>query len=386
MSAGALALPRRREDLVRDVERVTLRRGRDGGISWFHPRACRLPDGAILMTLQSITGSDLFGPVHWTESRDLGRSWTDPQPIPALGRRPAGEDLEEGVCDVVPEHHPRTRTILAMGHNVFYRKNAFFNPQPPRHSLYVVRGPDGAWSERRRLEWDDPRATQIYSCGCAQRATLESGDILVPLSFGPKERTDRSVATALCAFDGKTLAVKRVGNELRKPVGRGFLEPSLAALDGRFHLTIRAEDGRGYVTRSGDGLAWEEPVAWAWDDGEPLAMSTTQQRWLVHSEALHLVYTRKAKENANVMRWRAPLYMARVDRSTLRLVRATERVVLPLVGDGINDPKNVAHLGNFHTNPASPGESWVTVGEVIPASFRGDLLLARVRWSRPNPR
>ena len=44
----------------------------------------------------------------------------------------------------------------------------------------------------------------------------------------------------------------------------------------------------------------------------------------------------------------------------------------------------MAHYGNFHTTPASANESWVTVGEVIPANYRGDTLLARVKWAKPN--
>ena len=104
--------------------------------------------------------------------------------------------------------------------------------------------------------------------------------------------------------------------------GRGFLEPSLAKLDGAYYMTIRAEDNRGYVTRSADGLQWDKPTPWSWDDdGSPLTMSTTQQRWLPHADGLLLVYTRKATENANVMRWRAPLYVAEVDPATLRLRR-----------------------------------------------------------------
>jgi hypothetical protein len=149
-------------------------------------------------------------------------------------------------------------------------------------------------------------------------------------------------------------------------------------------MTIRAEDGHGYVTTSDDGLAWKEPVPWKWDTGEAIAMSSTQQRWLVHSDRLHLVYTRKAGENARVARWRAPLYAAPVDAASLRLVKARERVAVPLVGDGVKEPAKVAHLGNFHTMMVTADESWVTVGEVIPANFRGDLLLARVRWNAPN--
>lgn len=77
--------------------------------------------------------------------------------------------------------------------------------------------------------------------------------------------------------------------------------------------------------------------------------------------------------------------MARVDTLSLRLVRETEQVVLPLVGDGVSDPDGVALMGNFHTTNASPEESWVSVGEWQPRNgIRGDLLLARVRWRRPN--
>ena len=161
--------------------------------------------------------------------------------------------------------------------------------------------------------------------------------------------------------------------------------PSLTAWKNRFYLTIRAEDERGYVSTSDDGLAWSPKQAWAWDDGEPLALSTTQQHWLPHSAALWLVYTRKDPSNVNVLRWRAPLWMAQVDPRTLRLLRATERVVLPLVGDGVKDPNRVAIMGNFHPLNVTPDESWVTVGEWQPKNgIRGDLLLARIRWTKPN--
>ena len=103
-----------------------------------------------------------------------------------------------------------------------------------------------------------------------------------------------------------------------------MLEPQLTFFDNRYLMTIRAEDGYGYVSSSTDGLNWSEAISWKWDNGEPLAMSTTQQHWLPHSDGLFLAYTRKAEENANVMRWRAPLYLAQVDRATLRLIRASE--------------------------------------------------------------
>lgn len=376
------------EGLIAAIEREVISPGRRGGMTWFHPRPCMVPtaDGPVaLMTLQSIGGSDVFGPVHWTTSTDLGRTWTEPEPIPGLGRDDLGNGWEMGVCDVVPEYHPQTKAVLAIGHNVYYEGGVLARPQRRRWPVHVVRSSDGRWSEAERLEWDDPRATAIFTCGCSQRVVLDDGDVLIPFSFGPEDRTHRSVTTVRCAFDGKALQIRRVGDELVNTSGRGLLEPSLARLDGRFYLTIRAEDERGHVSASEDGLHWEPQRPWCWDDGESLVMSTTQQHWLPHSDGLFLVYTRKARENVNVMRWRAPLYVAEVDRDTLRLIRSSERVVLPLIGDGIEAPEHVARMGNFHTVAATPGESWVTVGETLPGDgWRGDTLLARIRWGRPN--
>ncbi|MEW6357932.1 MAG: sialidase family protein [Planctomycetota bacterium] len=362
--------------------------GRKGGTTWFHPRACMMPgkpNPIALMTCQSITGSDVFGQVHWSVSTDMGASWTDPAPIDALGRRPHPDGIEDGVCDVVPEYHPATGLVLAMGHNVYYKDNKLIRPSEGRYPVYVVRSKDGQWSDRRKLEWNDPRGSAIYTCGCGQRVTLDDGQILVPISFGPLGRKDRAVGSVLCSFDGREVKIVKCGNELRLAAGRGLLEPSMTRFQGRFYMTIRAEDNHGYVTVSDDGLHWADIAPWRWDDGEPLTMSTTQQHWLTHSRALFLVYTRKAEENVNVMRWRAPLYVAQVDPATLRLMRDSERVVLPLVGDGVNDATHVARMGNFHVTNASPQESWVTVGETLPADgWRGDTLLARIRWAVPN--
>ncbi|WP_152054348.1 exo-alpha-sialidase [Tautonia marina] len=374
--------------LIAGIGREVIFPGRRGGTTWFHPRPCMVPaaDGPVaLMTLQSIGGSDVFGPVHWTTSPDLGRSWNPPDPIPGLGRRDLGDGWEVGVCDVVPEYHAQTNSVLAIGHNVYYEGGVLARPQRRRWPVSVVRSPDGHWSEPRRLEWDDPRGSAIYTCGCSQRVALDDGDVLVPLSFGPEGRTHRSVTTVRCSFDGRDLRIRDVGSELVDTSGRGLLEPSLARLEGRFYLTIRAEDDRGYVSVSDDGLRWEPQRPWCWDDGEPLVMSTTQQHWLPHSDGLFLVYTRRDEANVNVMRWRAPLYVSEVDRDRLRLIRSSERVVLPLLGDGIDDPTHVARMGNFHTVAATPEESWVTVGETLPEDgWRGDTLLARVRWCRPN--
>jgi hypothetical protein len=378
--------------LIQSITKVTLRQNRDGkGTTWFHPRVCMRPasDGQpiALMTLQEISGSDYFGPVHWSESRDGGKTWSDPLMIGSFNREPVKgyPGLMAGVCDVVPEYHPQTGTVLALGHVVFYRGASFAKgDQLARYPVYAVRRKDGSWSERKILKWDDPRGAHIYSNNCGQRVVLPNGEIVMSFTFGPTA-DNRMVAGVRCAFDGEELKVLKVGPPLKNPVGRGLLEPSVTLFQDKFYLTIRAEDGRGYVAVSEDGLKYERKTAWAFEDGEPLEMSTTQQHWLTHSDGLFLVYTRKDRTNANVLRWRSPLWMAKVDPEKLCLIRSSEQVVLPLVGEGVNQPDDVALMGNFHVTNASPQESWVTVGEWLPRrSARGDLLMAIIRWSPPN--
>jgi hypothetical protein len=376
------------ENLIASIERTVLWNGRKSGKTWFHPRPCLIPSAkraaapVVFMTLQEITGSDNFGQVHWTTSADVGRSWREPEPIAAFARGPIAGGLEEAVCDVVPQYHPATGVVLAIGHNVYYRANKLTKPQEDRFPVYAVWTPGGGWGERKRLQWDDPRGSGIYTCGCSERLLLENGDVLLAVSFTAKGQTNRQVTSFRCAFNGRDLSVKDVGIALANPANRGLLEPSLVRWRGEYLMTIRAEDDRGYVARCADGLSWAKPQAWTFDDGEPLTMSTTQQHWLPHSDRLHLVYTRKTRDNAKVMRWRSPVFMAAVDATTLRLIRASERVVFPLDG---SDPAHVARMGNFHTLAVTPSESWVTTGEERPGNgWKGDVLLARIRWSTPN--
>ena len=383
--------PTQNDVLVEQITKIALKRNRDGkSTTWFHPRACVLPsaDGfQVLMNVQEISGSDYFGPVQWTCSSDEGKTWSDFEPVGALDRVPVEghPGLEAGVCDVTPQYHPQTDTVLALGHVVFYKGPKFSRgDQLARYPVYAVRKPDGTWGERKILEWDDPRGSFIYSNNCGQRVVDTNGDIVMAFTFGPKSES-RSVAGVRCSFDGEELKILKVGPALTSSTGRGLLEPSVTAFKGSYYLTIRAEDGRGYVATSKDGLAYGGKVPWSWEDGTPLAMSTTQQHWLTHSDGLYLVYTRKAKANTKVIRWRSPLWMAKVDTERLCLIRQSERVVLPLVGNGTKHAEAVALMGNFDVTNISPFESWVTVGEWLPRrGAHGNLLLARIRWTRPN--
>src|SRR5690606_9875193 len=115
---------------------------------------------------------------------------------------------DEGVCDVVPEYHPPTGTVLAMGHNVFYRGPRFEKQQPARWPVYSV-WKDGRWGPRRKLEWDDPRGSNIYTNNCGQRVVLPNGQIAFVMSFGAAQ-TGRSAAGVRCSFDGDKLSIEQV--------------------------------------------------------------------------------------------------------------------------------------------------------------------------------
>ncbi len=371
--------------MINSIAASIIWEGRSKGTTWFHPRACVIPhrDGVIsLMTMQSISGSDVFGPVHWSISTDKGHTWSPPEKIPGLGKHNYPNDLQEGVCDVVPDFHTQTDTALAIGHNVYYRDGVLTKPSTDRYPVYVVRTANGHWLPRQKLAWHNKDEPTLYTCGCAQRINLPNGSILIPMSVGFTPGEPRVVCSVRCRFDGVRLKMTEMGNALNLNVGRGLLEPSLASFNGKFYMTIRAEDDHGYASVSDNGLLWEDKQPWCWDDGIPLTMSTTQQRWIANKQGLFLVYTRKAEDNVNVMRWRAPLYIAQVDPQTLRLIRSSEKVVFPIIGDGVNNSDHVARMGNFHTVNVSENESWVTTGETLPSDgWKGNTLLARIKWA-----
>jgi hypothetical protein len=99
---------------------------------------------------------------------------------------------------------------------------------------------------------------------------------------------------------------------------------------------------------------------------------------VTRGDKLFLVYTRRGADNDHIMRHRAPLFMARVDRESLHVMRNTERVVIPERG---------ATLGNFGVCQLGPGESWVTVSEGVwndearKRGATGATYIARIQWN-----
>lgn len=338
-----------------------IREGYDGIHCWVHPRAGIVlrPDGApptVVMTLQHLwlQGSDVFGPLHELRSDDFGRSWSQPLGHAAtLGQHAELGGVTVGICDFWPGWHERSARLLGIGHTVRYLDQAVI-PERARETAFSVYDPAvRAWTPWRPLAMPPEARFFNSGAGCAQRVDLPDGDILLPFYFKARGEKDYRSAVARCAFDGAELRVREIGAEVAVPGGRGLYEPSLAEVGGRFFLTLR-NDTAAYVARSADGVNFEAPRRWTWDDGSDLGSYNTQAHWVTHGKALFLVYTRRGAGNDHVARHRAPLFISQVDQERLVVLRDTERILVPERG---------ARLGNFGVTRVSADETWVTVAE-----------------------
>src|SRR5699024_5622162 len=153
--------------------------------------------------------------------------------------------------------------------------------------------------------------TDFYrsGAGCSQWIEEANGDILLPVYFG----IDHLASTVVrCRLDDGALRYVEHGTTISIGARRGLYEPSLVAQEGRYYLTLR-NDQRAYLAVSDDGLHYDDPTPWRFDDGRELGSYNTQQHWVSMADGPYLVYTRRGVDNDHVSRNRAPLLMARVD-------------------------------------------------------------------------
>ncbi len=242
-----------------------------------------------------------------------------------------------------------------------------------------------------------PDAKHLYMAygGAAQRVDLPDGDILWPIygmdhkNVGRNFRRSSFFTTVVrCRFDGQTMKYLEHGDEMTVKDRQGLCEPSLTQWGGRYLLTMR-NDLRGYVAAGRDGLHFDQPIPWRFDDGTEVGSISTQQHWVAHSDGLFLVYTRRGAGNDHVFRNRAPLFMAQVDPERLCVLRGTEQVLLPDKG---------AQYGNFGVAPAMARETWVTevegmqgdaqdpydIARTVRRGANNRLYLCRIQWQNPN--
>jgi len=392
-----------------DIELSAVRRGFDGDYCWVHARAGAVPPGhlngdagspLVVMTAQKLllSGSDVFYPLHQTRTADLGRSWTRLVEQSVFARQtfeggqapmPTGAAIaphllrpgdETTVCDFTPQWHAASGKLLGTGHTVWYRGNRVMHARPRGTAYAVYDCHHHRWLPWRVLEMPGEPRFSNAGAGSVQRFDLDNGDILLPIYFKSPTETQYSVTVCKCRFDGEELRFVQHGNSLTVDVKRGLCEPSITRFCGKFFLTMR-NDEHGYVACSSDGLQFEPPRRWTFDDGRDLGNYNTQQHWVTHRDGLFLVYTRRGANNDHVFRHRAPLFIARVDPESLHVIRDTERVLVPERG---------ARLGNFGVCDISPGETWVTAAEwmqprgVEKRGSDNSIFIAKIRWNRPN--
>jgi hypothetical protein len=341
--------------------------------------------GLILVTSQEAerVGSHGYHDVFQIESRDGGRTWTEPARIESLRRQhlPTGDDFAIG--DLCPQWHAATGKVLGTGKTFTFHDRVREDRSLERVSYSVYSPDQGSWSGLQLLDLPvtDQSGKPILqpNSGCCQRFDLPGGDILLPIRYCREaKKLNYTTMVARCRFDGKRLTYVRHGSELSRAQNRGLYEPSLTRFKDHFYLTLRADD-TALVARSADGLTYEDPIEWKFDDGKPLGSYNTQQHWVTHREGLFLVYTRRGAENDHIFRHRAPLFIARVDPERLCVLRGTEQVLVP---------QNHADLGNFGVVDVSPTESWVVVAEYPATGKRKDdrnqVFAAKILWSKPN--
>ncbi|HSI07965.1 MAG TPA: hypothetical protein VK985_05195 [Rariglobus sp.] len=377
------------------IQLDTLRQDYDGQHCWTQARAAAIPRAGeypiVVVTMQRLllTGIDVYYAINELRSDDLGRTWTGPiEHSSTLGRRSAADGSEVAISNFWPQWHASSGRILGTGNTLPYKTDKGPDHDAPQAVAYSSYNPDTrAWAPWTTLEQPAGARDYYITAGCAQRLDLPGGDLLLPVSFKAKGEAFTRVKVLRCHFDGARLTLRDEGASLSVDTRRGLAEPSLTRYRGKYLMTVR-HDLTGYVTSSDDGLNYGPLQTWCWDDGRELGTYNTQTHWVTHRDGLFLVYTRRGANNDHVFRHRAPLFIAEVDPKTLRIKRATERILLPDKG---------ARYGNFGVCNVNAQETWVVDTEwmqrppeepIIPVENRwgaaGRVYAARIIWNRPN--
>ena len=353
------------DDLPRvsfELETLTAIPGRSVEWDWWQARTAFVPgEKPLWVTTMSETGRSgvhNFHDIYQSVSTDDGKTWSEPAVIPSLERSRQADGFEVAPGDLWPTWHAKSGRVIATGktfnfeggeREIFVREKVSYAVMDPKI---------GEWGPMQFLampERDHSGSTILAAnAGNTQRVDLPDGDILLPVRYqrGAVRRNYTSVVVR-CGFDGETLTYKEHGSELNISRDRGLYEPSLTEFGGKYFLTLRA-DHSAYVTAGSDGIHFDPIREWQFDDGESLGSYNTQQHWVTVGGGLFLIYTRRGADNDHVFRHRAPLFIGQVNPETLRVVRATERELLP---------ENHATLGNSGVCRVNDNESWITCGE-----------------------
>jgi hypothetical protein len=308
----------------------------------------------MINQILSLTGADVFLGHEISRSTDGGEKFEKPQKLNDV------EYIENGIRTIfgidVMLYHPQTDKWLCFGRTTHYEHDkhpVLINGISTCEAYYAVFDPD-------LMQIGDilplpvpfesisavPHGQPIIDC---------NGNILLTLYGTTLEDTRSRIVSVLYSYDGEQIKIIRSGSPLvsGSEHTRGYCEPSLACLNGKYYITIRTDEAALLAT-SENGLDFSKPFPWRFDNGETVESINTQQRWVRFKDKLYLAYTRKTQYNSHIFRNRAPLFIAEFDEDKLCLLRDSERILVPELG---------ARLGNFQVTDVNDNEAWVTVAE-----------------------
>lgn len=353
----------------------------DGEFLWYHPRAVAVSPTHRLMTLQKhLKVSDYYSGLYTMESGDGGKTWTKPELQPALDWVKTENGVTVAVADVTPGWHAPAGKVIAVGAQVRYSSKGQQLEDIPysNQTAYAVYDPSTKqWSNWQIVPVPDNVDFNFARSACSQWHVQPDGTVLLPFYHGTSADKPYHVTVMSYSFDGHHLKLKQQGNRLSLPVVRGLCEPSVIYHQNTYYLTLR-NDLKGYVSTSKDGLHFSAIKPWLFDDGTEPGSYNTQQHWVQNAENLYLVYTRRGANNDHIIRHRAPLFIARVDTKNLRVIKQSERILIPERG---------GEMGNFGACTINAAESWVTVSEGIWSDdarrhgAKGTTFIARIFWT-----
>lgn len=280
-----------------------------------------------------------------------------------------GDDITSYLRVNVADRHGKDKSF---GKNYYVSKDLFETITP------IEEPPEAFQTVFRKMKSNLPNFPEaIGHMQYSPPVYLNSETVIKSFTYKTDE-VKNWTTTAKCKIDGNTLIAFDMGNaHTIENSRRGLYEPHLVRWKDRFYMTGRAEDKRGYLLTSDDGLTWSEPQPWTWDNGEEIPMDQTMTKLLSHPNGLVLVYTRIRDDNTQTFRHRAPLHVADLDPKTNRLIRNTERIIVPDKGMAV---------GNFWAWPLTQDETIIFTAE-WPRDGRttnGDIWICRIKWRYPN--
>jgi hypothetical protein len=367
--------------------------------------------GAMMSIEQRWSRSDTVDVAFLRFSSDFGRTWSEPDPM-ATGEKRAGGTWRKhprvGWVD------PRTGRFIQFwlegvlpGDNPLegmrqWRIHCSISEGDPRKPAYegivVHRGREYSPDHPLPGVWLGLNSAMLGDQTC-QPVPAPDGSILLPVQIAPlgPDRKLMNPGGGYTWHDSAVLHARWRGPGLEWEMGevirgdparstRGFIEPTLAHLEGRrWMLVMRGSNDAKpglpsyrWISFSADGgWKWSDPAPWTYDTGEPFYSPSSCSQLLAHSGGRLFWLGNITPENPKGNRPRYPFVIGEVERRTGRLMRSSLRTIDTLQPG--EDP--LLTLSNFYAREDRiSGEVCIHMTRLFakPDGWEGDAMLYRI--------